>query len=145
MQTHPHETRHNRKPETVEDLDIWQKSDQLCEELIRKTKSFPISEWPALGQRIKNSAADVPIEIEKGFLKRNIQDKIHHYQAAFDTFIELRYLIRLSESMGYIKKPAPLYRHMQEIDQMFTGLIRSMEKKTGPRTRPGGESSGSDA
>ena len=126
---YPNDQKQTRKIETVEDLDIWQKSNALVIEIFKIVKSYPMHEWTGLSQKTKNLAVEIPIMIEKGFNKKHFREKMGLYIHSKELLDEVRYLLSVGDQLRYSKKIKDLYPKIDETTTMFMGLIRAMEKR----------------
>ena len=69
------------KIRNFQDLEIWQRSIQLVEEVYRLTKSFPRDELYGLTSQLKRSVVSIPSNIAEGF-NRN-------HKAEFKQFLHI--------------------------------------------------------
>lgn len=126
----------NRKVETVEDLEIWQKCNSLVIEIFKILKSYPMHERAGLSQKTKFIALEIPILIEKGFNKKHFREKMSLYIHAKELLDEVRYLLTVGEALSYSGKIKAVYPKIDETTTMFMGLIRAMEKRQQSNNNP---------
>jgi four helix bundle protein len=116
----------NSKPESFQDLVVWQKSHELVLQLYKATDKFPKKENQGLTLQLRTQAAQVPVNIAAGFKKRQTKAKIYFYRSAFSLIEQIRYLIILSKDLKYLKDPAVMLDSCDQIEKMLGRLIRSI-------------------
>ena len=114
------------KIQSVEDLLVWQKAHKLVLEIYKVTSYFPQEEKFGMISQMRRAAISVPANISEGFKKRTLKDKVNFYNIAQGSLNELNYYIRLSKDLKYITDSEVMFREIDEIGKMLTGLIRSI-------------------
>ena len=69
------------------ELKVWQKSYQLCLEVYRITKGFPVGERYGLTSQIRRSVVSVPSNIAEGYGRKTTPD--YHTVSIYCTWIKL--------------------------------------------------------
>jgi four helix bundle protein len=113
------------------ELKVWQKSYQLCLEVYRITKCFPVEERYGLTSQIRRSVVSVPSNIAEGYGRKTTPEYIRSLYIAHGSNCELETQILLSGDLSYIKtiELRKLVEEIAEIERMLKALIKSLEKK----------------
>ncbi len=113
------------------ELKVWQKSYQLCLEVYKITKRFPVEERYGLTSQIRRSAISVPSNIAEGYGRKTTPDYIRSLYIAYGSNCELETQILLSGDLNYIetKEMKKLSDEIVEVERMLKALIKSLEKK----------------
>ncbi len=107
-------------------LNVWQKAHKLSLDVYEITKKFPKDERLDMVMKIRQFAADIPIQIARGFMRRNPQDKTNYYNGTLESLEALKYYIILSNELNYSKQDDELFNAMEEVGRMLTGLVKSV-------------------
>ena len=107
-------------------LNVWQKAHKLSLDVYEITKKFPKDERLDMVMKIRQFAADIPIQIARGFMRRNPQDKTNYYNGTLESLEALKYYIILSNELNYSKHDDELFNAMEEVGRMLTGLVKSV-------------------
>ena len=113
------------------ELKVWQKSYQLCLEVYRITKGFPVEERYGLTSQIRRSVVSVPSNIAEGYGRKTTPDYIRSLYIAYASSCELETQVLLSGDLSYIRTIdlKKLVEEIAEIERMLKALIKSLEKK----------------
>ena len=113
------------------DLKVWQRSYQLCLDIYRTTKGFPIEERYGLTSQIRRSALSVPSNIAEGYGRKTTPDYIRSLYIAYGSNCELETQLLLSGDLGYVKVEEfnKLQADIGEVERMLKALITSLENK----------------
>ncbi|MBI3813726.1 MAG: four helix bundle protein [Nitrospinae bacterium] len=113
------------------DLKVWQKSYQLCLDIYKITKDFPLEEKYGLTSQIRRSAVSIPSNIAEGYGRKTTLEYIHSLYIAYGSNCELDTQIQLSFDLGYIKTEdiKKLRENIGEVERMLKALIKSLEGK----------------
>ena len=114
------------------ELKVWQKSYQLCLEVYRITKKFPVEERYGLTSQIRRAVVSVPSNIAEGYGRKTTPDYIRSLYIAYGSTCELETQILLSGDLSYIKADdlKKLIDKIAEIERMIKALIKSLDKTT---------------
>ncbi len=116
----------NRKVETYQDLAVWQQSHDLVQKVFNACARFRKHEQAYLAQMLRNSAAQIPLNIALGFKKRGKDAKVHYYRTALTALDELNYYILLSRDLGHLKNANKLLEEIENVEKRLKGLVRSV-------------------
>jgi four helix bundle protein len=113
------------------ELQVWQKSYQLCLVIYKLTNTFPKEERFGITSQIRRAAVSVPSNIAEGYGRKTTREYIQALYIAYGSVCELETQILLSSDLGYIKIEdlTPLQENMGDIERMLKGLIKSLENK----------------
>jgi four helix bundle protein len=113
------------------ELKVWQKSYQLCLEVYKITRTFPIEEKYGLTSQIRRPAVLVPSNIAEGYGRKTTPEYIRSLYVAYGSNCELETQILLSYDLGYIKAEniKKIQNDIGEIERMMKALIKSLESK----------------
>jgi four helix bundle protein len=111
-----------------EDLQVWQKALDLCDQINRLTKNFPKDEIYVLTSQIKRAADSVVLNIAEGSTGQT--------KAVFKVFlgyalrsgIEVVSCLFIARRRGYIEEPAFIeyYNEYEVLVKMITALRNSL-------------------
>jgi four helix bundle protein len=113
------------------ELNVWQKTYQLCLNIYKVTKDFPNDERYGLTSQIRRAAVSVPSNIAEGYGRKTIREYIQALYIAYGSNCELETQILLSGDLDYIgaEKSAQLQSQIGDVERMLKGLIKSLESK----------------
>ncbi|MCK5147795.1 four helix bundle protein [bacterium] len=114
-------------------LNVWQKSHKLVLNIYELTKKYPKDEKGELSSRMRHTAADIPIRIAQGFMRRSPKDKTFAYKGTLESIEALKYMVILSRDLEYAKNVDTLIENIEEVGRMLTGLVRSVRSEGPPR------------
>jgi four helix bundle protein len=117
--------------QNYKDLNVWQKSYELCLKTYRITAEFPNGERYGLTSQIRRSTVSIPSNIAEGYGRRTTVDYIRMLYISYGSVCELETQILLAGDLGYIEKGAlgTARKDIAEIERMLKALIRSLENK----------------
>lgn len=112
-------------------MKVWQKSYELCLEVYKSLKKFPLEERYGLTLQMRRSVVSIPSNIAEGYGRRGKQEYIHYLYVAYGSYCEFETQLLLSSDLGYIKKEAfeKIFEMAREVERMLKALIDSLEKK----------------
>ena len=113
------------------ELKVWKKSYNLCVEIYRITKGFPLEEKYVLSSQIRKSALSIPSNIAEGYGRKTRADYVRILYIAYGSVCELDTQILLAGDLNYIEtnRRNNLNQDISEIEIMLKALIRSLGKK----------------
>ncbi len=117
--------------ESEDKIKVWQRSYQLCLDIYRTTKGFPIEERYGLTSQIRRAALSVPSNIAEGYGRKTTPDYIRSLYIAYGSNCELETQLLLSGDLGYLKVEEfnKLQADIGEVERMLKALITSLENK----------------
>lgn len=112
------------------DLEVWKKSHLLTKQVYLLSKDFPKEEKFGLTSQMQRAAYSVPINIVEGHSRRTTKEFLNFLNIARGSLEELRYLLILSQEIGYISN-----QHVENIESlacevscMINALMKSLRK-----------------
>lgn len=115
----------NKKVDSYHDLVVWQKSHELGLEIFQIVTKFPKKDQGFLSNKLRESVINIPSNIAVGFEKRSKKAKVHYYRVALTETAQLRYLLVLTQDLGYHKGTSELLESCENIERMLKRLVRS--------------------
>ncbi len=86
------------------ELNVWQKSYELCLKIYRITAKFPNEERYGLTSQIRRSAVSIPSNIAEGYGRKTTLDYIRMLYISYGSVCELETQILLAGDLGFIEK-----------------------------------------
>lgn len=113
------------------ELNVWQKSYNLCLMVYKITRTFPKEEVYGLVSQLRRVSVSVPSNIAEGYGRNTTADYIRFLYIAYGSICELDTQVHLSGDLGFIDKDAliKIVDDVAEVERMLKGLISSLEKK----------------
>ena len=113
------------------ELNVWQKSYELCLKMYRITAKFPNEERYGLNSQIRRSAVSIPSNIAEGYGRKTTEDYIRMLYISYGSVCELETQILLAGDLGFIEKGklGTVKKEIAEIERMVKALIKSLENK----------------
>ncbi len=113
------------------ELNVWQKSYELCLKIYKITAKFPNEERYGLTSQIRRSAVSIPSNIAEGYGRKTTLDYIRMLYISYGSVCELETQILLAGDLGFIEKGALgiANKDIAEIERMLKALIKSLENK----------------
>jgi len=108
------------------DLVVWQVSMDLVTEIYEITKSLPSDEKYGLSSQMRRCAISIPSNIAEGAARQSGSEfkRFLFYSLGSCTELETQYI--LSNRIGYIKEDPELFKKLNYIKSMLSGLIRKI-------------------
>ncbi len=113
------------------ELQVWQKSYDLCLKIYRITSTFPKEERFGLTSQIRRSVVSIPSNIAEGYGRKTTADYSRMLYIAYGSTCELETQVLLAGDLGYIGTGDldPAKQDISEIERMLKALIKSLESK----------------
>jgi len=113
------------------ELNVWQKSYELCLNIYRVTAKFPKEERYGLTSQIRRSFVSIPSNIAEGYGRKTTVDYIRMRYISYGSVCELETQILLAGDLGFIEKGelGTAKKDIAEIERMLKTLIKSIENK----------------
>ena len=114
------------------ELNVWQKSYELCLKIYGLTEIFPKEETFGLTSQIRRSVVSIPSNIAECYGRKTTADYIRILYIAYGSVCELETQILLAGDLGFIEKGKwdGIKEDIAEIERMLKALIKSLENKT---------------
>lgn len=111
------------------DLNVWQKSMDLVDDLYSISEQFPQSERFGISSQLQRAAVSIPSNIAEGHGRKSTNAFLNHLSIAFASLMEVETLILISERRKYIdrSKTAALLAQTDVIGKMLSGLRKSLK------------------
>jgi len=110
------------------DLKAWQESHSFVLLIYRLTKKFPAEEKFCLVPQIRRAVVSVSSNIAEGFERYSGKDKVHFYNMAQTSKIEVENQLLIARDLKYIGQ-ADYLNAIQQADlvgKLLTGIIKSV-------------------
>lgn len=106
-------------------LIVHQKADELALNVYKLTKKYPKEEIFGLTSQMRRAAVSVPANIAEGYTRKSAKDKIHFYNMAQGSLIELEYFLEFSLKLEYIteEESVKLINKKDEVGRLLYGFI----------------------
>ena len=113
------------------DLNVWQKSYELCLKIYRITAKFPNEERYGLTSQIRRSAVSIPSNIAEGYGRKTTVDYIRMLYIYYSSVCELETQVLLAGDLDFIEKGelSTANKDKAEIERMLKAMIKSLENK----------------
>jgi four helix bundle protein len=109
------------------DLQIWQKSMDLCEATYRLSKLLPKDELYGLVSQMRRASVSVPSNIAEGFVRQGAAF-VQHLKIAQGSLKELETQLLICQRVELVPKDdvAPLLQHCDEVGRMIRSFARTI-------------------
>jgi len=113
------------------DLLVWQKSYQICLQVYRATRKFPVDERYGLTAQMRRAAVSVPSNIAEGYSRSTTGDYLRSLHYAYASNSELETQAMLARDLEYLELDefAKLSEGIREVERMMKALIKSLERR----------------
>ena len=113
------------------ELNVWQKSYELCLKIYQITAKFPNEERYGLTSQIRRSVVSIPSNIAEGYGRKTTLDYIRMLYISYGSVCELETQILLTGDLGFIDKGEldTARKDIAEIERMLKALIKALENK----------------
>jgi len=127
----PPQNRRIKMLKNYKELNVWQKSYELCLKIYQITAKFPNEERYGLTSQIRRSAVSIPSNIAEGYGRKTTLDYIRMLYISYGSVCELETQILLTGDLGFIDKGEldTAKKDIAEIERMLKALIKSLENK----------------
>jgi four helix bundle protein len=116
--------------QTYRDLEVWQKSMDMVEEIYRLTKRFPQDEQFGLTSQIRRAGVSVPANIAEGYGRLHRKEYINHLSIAQGSLLEAETHLQIAVRLEYLEREQVkhLWGLMQDVGKMLRRLINSLRE-----------------
>lgn len=111
---------------THRDLEVWQKSIDLCVAAYGWTRSFPSEERFGLTSQIRRAAASVSCNIAEGAGRGTARDFLRFLHIARGSLAELETQLEIAQRCGIAGSCEDIQRLSRTVGRMLNGLIRAL-------------------
>ena len=118
------------------DLEVWQESMTLVEEVYTISKSFPRDELFGLTAQVRKAVVSIPSNIGEGARRKKQRVTLNHYDIALGSQGEVEVQIEVAKRLGYCSASdyARVHERVERVGRMLNGLIASI-RPVGPRSK----------
>ena len=116
------------------DLNVWQLSMRLAEDIYTIVKKFPLHERFGLSLQLRKAGVSIPSNIAEGSNYGTQRRYIHHLRIACGSEGELQTQLELSQRLRFASA-SDVHRALNdasEVGRMLKGLIRSLDEHPDP-------------
>ncbi|MBK7605417.1 MAG: four helix bundle protein [Saprospiraceae bacterium] len=108
------------------DLVVWQVSMDLVTSIYEITKCLPLDEKYGLSSQMRRCAISIPSNIAEGAARQSGPEfkRFLFYSLGSCAELETQYI--LSNRIGYIKEDPEMFRKLNHIKSMLSGLIKKL-------------------
>jgi len=116
---------------TFEDLDAWQQSRKLVNEVYTLTREEPLSGDFGLKDQIQRAAVSVMTNMAEGFERSTVPDKVHFYNMARASNGEVRSLSYVVEDNfpNQAERAVSIRTATGQTGRLLSGLLASTRKR----------------
>jgi len=116
---------------SFEKLRVWQEARVLVKEVYVLMNSFPKVEQYALCDQIRRAVISVASNIAEGNSKKTPKERLHFFDIAFGSLMEVYCQLILSNDLQYISTEQldSIRPRINSVSQMLSGLKVSIESK----------------
>jgi len=117
------------KIKSYKDLNIWQRSIKVVEEIYKITKKFPKEEIYGLTSQLRRSAVSIPSNISEGFARFSNKEYKQFLFISLGSCAELSTQIIIALRLNYLenKESDKLLNEIDEISKMTMSLIKKLD------------------
>jgi four helix bundle protein len=117
-----------RNHESFRDLQVWQRSMTLVEQIYNVTSSFPHYERFGLTSQLRRASVSIPSNIGEGKRRKRQRVFVNHLEIALGSQAEVEVQLEIAKRVGFLTTQD--YERIQvtveEVGRMLNGLIASM-------------------
>jgi four helix bundle protein len=112
------------------DLPVWQKADELAQQVYTVTGTFPAEATPGVASRLRELALAIPPHIAEAQCRPIPNEARWLLNAAFGSLRELCYLLDFAERLEFLKPED--HRRLDNLAEEVDRLLRSFYAAPGP-------------
>lgn len=122
--------------QSYRDLEVWQKSMDLVEEIYRLTQLLPRAELFGLTSQMRRAAISIPSNIAEGYGRIHRKEYLNHLSIAQGSLQEAETQLQITVRLQYLDREQVkrAWNLMQDVGKMLRRLMLSLsEKQTQPK------------
>jgi four helix bundle protein len=110
-------------------LEVWQESMTLVEEIYALSRSFPRDELFGLTAQLRKAAISIPSNIGEGARRKKLRVTLNHYDIALGSQGEVEVQLEIAKRLGYCTDSdyGRLQERVERVGKMLNGLIASIQ------------------
>ena len=116
------------------DLDVWQMSMTLCENVYGLIRSFPADERYALCDQLRHAVVSVPSNIAEGNGRDSKTEYARFLSIARGSLFEVQTQLELAERFKYIVVPEETKTLITRISKMLFSMVRKLRAQPVPHS-----------
>ena len=111
------------------DLEVWQESMTLVEEIYEVTRSFPREELFGMTAQLRKASVSIPSNIGEGARRKRRRVTLNHYDIALGSQGEVEVQLEIAKRLGFCSASdyARLQGRVERVGRMLNGLISSIQ------------------
>ncbi len=117
---------------SFEKLLVWKESKDLVCSVYSLLKQFPRYEMYGLCDQIRRAVISIPSNIVEGNIKKSSKERLHFFEIAFGSLLEVYCQLIISKDLGYITNDdlSDLKPKINMVNKLLSGLKNSLETNT---------------
>ena len=108
------------------ELEVWQMSMELCEQVYGLVRQFPSDERYALGDQLRRAAVSIPSNIAEGNGRDSKSDYARFLSIARGSLFEVQTQLELAERFKYVTVSDETKQHITRISKMLYSIIHKL-------------------
>ena len=111
------------------DLEVWQESMRLAEDVYRITRRFPADERFGLTSQIRKAAVSIPSNIGEGGRRKRRKAHLNHLDIALGSQGEVDVQLEIARRLIYISdvEHKKIHERIARVGPMLNGLIEALQ------------------
>ncbi len=114
---------------TYKELNVWQKSMDLIEEIYKITCNFPSEEKFGISMQMRRASVSIPSNIAEGWGRSSLKEYIQLLVIARGSLMELETQLEISKRLNYVRDSDMVLNLISEVGKMLNGLLGSLKNK----------------
>jgi four helix bundle protein len=121
---------------SVEDLDVYNKINEMVLSVYKITKHFPKEELYGIVSQMRRAVISIGSNLLEGNYRESTKDFVRFISISKSSAAELKYQLFVSKELKYIKDECyeELNKNLTEIIKMLSGLRNSLKNKKNNRS-----------
>ena len=112
-------------------LDVWQESMTLVEEIYSISGKFPPDERFGLTAQLRRASVSIPSNISEGSRRKRRKAFLYHLDIALGSQGEVDVQLEIAVRLGYCAEPTATRERVNRVGRMLNGLIESLQRSDG--------------
>ena len=111
------------------DLDVWQESMRLVEDVYRVSRRFPADERFGLTSQIRKAAVSIASNIGEGGRRKRRKAHLNHLDIALGSQGEVDVQLEIARRLTYVSdvEHGKIQERVARVGRMLNGLIESLQ------------------
>ncbi len=113
-------------------LQIWQNSMDIVQNIYEMVAMFPITEKYGLSSQITRAAVSIPSNIAEGAGRNSTKEFSYFIGIAIGSMFELETQVLIAERVGYIgnEQSQQFQTSIHNLQRMTTGFLKNLDNKS---------------